>query len=212
MSIDYRFEPLERWPLTDTENRSPILFKQDYDNTLKLLSKELGQLGVAGVVVIQVVTRNGAVDLRRDGALTSRAKVEHPGVRISFTSKHGPLTYATDQYEGRYAFQMPDWQANLRAIALCLEALRHVDRHGVSRRGEQYTGWLALESRQAGGMTRDQALKILAQFVPGWADLTIEEVFRKARKHTHPDRNNGSRDNWYAVENAGKTLGLVTKA
>ena len=35
------------------------------------------------------------------------------------------------------------WQHNLRSIALGLEALRAVDRYGISRRGEQYAGFRA---------------------------------------------------------------------
>lgn len=39
-----------------------------------------------------------------------------------------------------------DWQINLRAIALGLEALRKLDRYGITSRGEQYTGWRAIEA------------------------------------------------------------------
>jgi hypothetical protein len=45
------------------------------------------------------------------------------------------LVYATDVC----AF----WQHNIRSIALGLEALRAVDRYGISRRGEQYAGFRA---------------------------------------------------------------------
>jgi len=36
-----------------------------------------------------------------------------------------------------------DWRHNVRSIALGLEALRAVDRYGISRRGEQYAGFRA---------------------------------------------------------------------
>lgn len=45
------------------------------------------------------------------------------------------LVYATDVCEF--------WQHNIRSIALGLEALRAVDRYGISRRGEQYAGFRA---------------------------------------------------------------------
>ncbi len=45
------------------------------------------------------------------------------------------LVYATDACEF--------WQHNVRSIALGLEALRAVDRYGISRRGEQYAGFRA---------------------------------------------------------------------
>lgn len=34
-----------------------------------------------------------------------------------------------------------NWQHNVRSIALALQALRAVDRYGVTRRAEQYRGW-----------------------------------------------------------------------
>lgn len=43
-----------------------------------------------------------------------------------------------------YYGDMPPWQANIRAIAKTLEHLRDLDRWGVTKRGEQYTGWKAL--------------------------------------------------------------------
>ena len=52
---------------------------------------------------------------------------------VAFESKHGPLKYATDVFD--------HWHANLRAIALGLEALRKVERYGITQRGEQYTGF-----------------------------------------------------------------------
>lgn len=45
------------------------------------------------------------------------------------------LVYATDVCDF--------WQHNVRSIALGLEALRAVDRYGISRRGEQYAGFRA---------------------------------------------------------------------
>jgi hypothetical protein len=41
------------------------------------------------------------------------------------------------------------WQDNLRAIALGLEALRKVDRYGITKNSEQYTGWKQLEAGPA---------------------------------------------------------------
>lgn len=57
---------------------------------------------------------------------------------LSFESKVGFLSYPCDTYT--------DWQANVRAIALALAALRAVDRYGVTRRAEQYKGWARLEA------------------------------------------------------------------
>src|SRR5947208_1880483 len=76
-------------------------------------------------------------DIRLDGRPRARAVASHPGVVLAFDSRHGPLKYAVDTFDR--------WQDNLRAIALGLEHLRAVDRYGVTRRGEQYTGWRQIE-------------------------------------------------------------------
>jgi hypothetical protein len=91
-----------------------------------------------------------------DGGIYARATPFSPGVRVSFESRHGPLTYSADRFS--------HWQDNVRAIALSLEALRKVDRYGVAGHGEQYRGWTAIGNRPA-QMTREQA----AEFIAHWA-------------------------------------------
>ena len=68
----------------------------------------------------------------------ANASPKSPAVVIAFESKHGPLQYATDAFT--------HWQANVRAVALGLEALRRVERYGITKHGEQYTGWKQLGS------------------------------------------------------------------
>ncbi|MFG2046026.1 hypothetical protein ACGFIW_01180 [Micromonospora sp. NPDC048935] len=182
----YEIRPLGPWTGPVTRNRqSGSAFRAPWSATLDLIAKETLLLG-ARLVVIQVDVT--AADLRRDGMLRANARVGFPGVKVSFESKHGPLTYATDEYA--------HWQANVRAVALSLQALRAVDRYGVSKSGEQYRGWTALPSGSPSGqMTADDAARLLA----GYADagVTAERVlsdaevrraaFRQASRQTHPD-------------------------
>lgn len=155
--------PLRDWldPVTDPR-RSASAFRATWDDTLDLLCAEVEWLG-GDQIVLQVDVTDA--ELRRDGMLRTHAQVGFPGVRVSFNSVHGPLTYSTDAYEARYAGGLRSWQANVRAIALGLEALRAVDRYGISSRGQQYTGWTAIGSKPA-VMTRDQA----AEFIAYWAE------------------------------------------
>lgn len=212
MSFQVVIEPIDRWPLPDTKPRKPAQFRASYANTLTLLKRELTEIGARGAVVIQIVTANGYDDLRRDGMLRAGAKATHPGVRISFESKHGPLTYSTDVFEYRYAGDPPDWQANLRAIALGLEALRAVDRYGISRSGEQYRGWRQLEAGTgavATSMTIEAALALIAHEAGDEVALNSElftAQLRRAKANAHPDRNNGDRSRWDAVEQAARVL------
>jgi hypothetical protein len=205
MSFHIVTEPIDAWPLPDTRNRSYPPFTATYRQTELLLHRELGQIGARGPVVMQVVTRNGANDLRRDGALRAQAKIEHPGVRLSFESKHGPLTYATDAFDGTYS--RPAWQQNLRAIALGLEALRKVDRYGIARSGEQYRGWRAIEA--AGS---DSPMQVLTRWAgPVFGDRyrdDLPKLARFARVGAHPDRNGGDHTGSDEVLAAIKALGL----
>ncbi|MEV1013889.1 MULTISPECIES: hypothetical protein [unclassified Micromonospora] len=182
----YEIRPLGPWIGPVTRNRqSGSAFRAPWSATLDLIARETVLLG-ARLVVIQVDATEA--DLRRDGMLRANAKVNFPGVKVSFESKHGPLTYATDEYA--------HWQANVRAVALSLQALRAVDRYGVSKSGEQYRGWNALPAGSPDGqMTADDAARLLA----GYADagVTAERVlsdaevrrtaFRQASRRTHPD-------------------------
>jgi hypothetical protein len=122
----------------------------------------------------------------RTACCTSRARVDFPGVRVAFHSVHGPLTYATDRFD--------DWRDNVRAIALGLEALRAVDRYGVSGRGEQYRGWTAIESAPA-ELTVEQAAEVLAEHSGRrWTAAQIltdrdalAAAYKAAARQHHPD-------------------------
>lgn len=190
----YEIRPLGLWgrPVT-TPRASSGRFRADWRSTLDLLGREVGALD-GRLVVLQVDVEDG--ELRLDGMLRARSKVGFPGVRVSFESRFGPLTYATDAYEQVYHQDPPGWQANVRAIALALEALRAVDRYGVTSSGEQYRGWTAIAARSTEDtMTREQAADLFAGD-PGSAFTKADllrsgeaalAAFRWLAKRHHPD-------------------------
>ena len=209
MSFQIVTEPIDRWPAENARQRKSVPFRASYADTVDLLTRELDMLGAKGRAVVQVVTRNGGQDLRRDGLLRAQAKIDHPGVRLSFTCRQGELTFATDVFEQHYSWQIPGWQANLRAIALSLEALRKVDRYGITKSGEQYRGWQQLEAGPA-KLTEEQALGVLRQYAPPTkADESVAQLYRWAKAGSHPDRHGGLRGPWDDVERAAKTLELT---
>jgi hypothetical protein len=161
----YTFRPLPIWPHKPTPNRrSSYTFRAGWQDTIDRIGYEIDRLGGSDAI-IGAGFREG--DIRRDGLPRADARQPaHPGIELSFDSRHGRLVYATDAYD--------DWQANARAIALGLEALRAVDRYGISSRGEQYAGWLQLET-SAPSATRGRAL--------------VEEAggIRQALMRHHPD-------------------------
>lgn len=180
--------PIREWPGELTRNRSRSLFKAGLSDTLQLLDREIWHLTdtraqrESGELLIAIP----AGDLwRLDGRPRAHAVAEHPGVIFSLDSKHGPLSYPCDTFT--------TWQDNLRAVALALEALRKVDRYGVTKRGEQYRGFMAIEATAApsGFATADEALHfigILAHAEPDRANVrTVRVVLRAAQRAAHPD-------------------------
>jgi hypothetical protein len=195
----WQIEPLGSWNRPVTEYRaSRYRFKASWEHTLTLLVDEADRLDVRGAIALRIDVQRG--DIRRDGMLSARASVGFPGVVVSFQSRFGPLSYATDAYEW--------WQHNVRAIALSLEALRAVDRYGVSKSGEQYAGWRAIESgHPAGFASADEAVRWLRE-VTGVTDPAVssESLLRRAAAMWHPDRNNGDRSNWDRLDAAKQLL------
>jgi hypothetical protein len=124
-------------------------------------------------------------DLRLDGQPYANTRPRHPGVTVAFKSNHGPLKYTADKFA--------TWTENLRAIALGLEALRKVDRYGVTSRGEQYAGWKALPA--APSETVERGRDLIAQH----GNVTA------ALKATHPDVG-GNAEDFRAVQAAREAI------
>lgn len=169
---DITFRPIDVWPGDLSRSRRRAPFRTNWGTTVKLLERELGMLNAKNVVFQIAVDER---DLRVDGKPRAQARADHPGVILAFESKYGPLKYVVDAFDR--------WEDNVRAIALGMEALRKVDRYGVTKRGEQYTGWKALPagSDDTHGIPDAQtAREYLADRYGG--DI------RRALMETHPDR------------------------
>jgi hypothetical protein len=198
----YEVRPLGHWtdPVT-TDRKSAWTFRASWPSTLELLGRETELLG-ARLVVLQVDVTDA--EIRRDGMVRANAKIKQPGVVISFDSTHGPLRYATDTYDS--------WQANVRAVALALQALRAVDRYGVTSRGEQYVGWKALAPPITGFATAEDAVRWMAiQAVPHMEDAwgrSPRELYRFLAKRFHPDAGGDPAD-WDRLDAARQVLDLA---
>ena len=138
MSVEFR--PLTTWPRPFTKNRRGGNFSTSYLATVAALGYEIAKLGGKNIVI---QTSMDESDIRLDGWPRANArKPSHPGVVVSFESRQGPLSFACDEFA--------EWRDNLRGIALTLERLRLVDLYGVTKSGEQYTGWKALPPQSQG--------------------------------------------------------------
>lgn len=201
-------------PLSDTTwlrgNRQMSRFTASWVDTRDLLHREVDMLGGKGLV-IGLDVREGQV--RLDGGLYANARVNSPAVEVAFESRHGPLLYRCDRWTLGYGAKMREhWQHNVRAIALTLEALRAVDRHGASASGEQYRGYKAIGTGPATeAMTVEAAKRTLMDYAGHTGPTVVSAddwaaLVRKARAATHPDRNNGERSAWNLVESCTTLL------
>lgn len=209
MALQYRVVPLTDYTIFTTTSRLYSPFDSSWSSTQQLLERELAALRAEDVTLELALL---AGQIRRDGMPRADAKVSHPGVRLSFGSVHGPLSYVCDRFVRRYSNDPQSWQINLRAIALGLEALRKVDRYGITNRAEQYRGFAELPAGTGGialgGMTKDQALEVIATHDPGAGDAPLERRWKRARAAAHPDRHGGDQSAWDQVEQAALVLGL----
>ncbi|HWU31023.1 MAG TPA: hypothetical protein VN041_18225 [Microbacterium sp.] len=176
--------PIGDWPGELTRDRQASKFSATFSDTLRILRREIYHLvdTKAQQDSAEVLIAIPAGAFRLDGRPYANAKAEHPGIIFSIDSRHGHLSYPCDTFT--------TWQDNLRAVALALEALRKVDRYGVTKRGEQYRGFLAIEATAApaGFATADAALTYLEQLVDGWADRREPaRLLRGAQRIAHPD-------------------------
>jgi hypothetical protein len=198
--IDATLRPLGVWPGPVTAERKPSPFRASWRDTVKLLDRELWHLD-AQDLVLQLDYQER--DIRKDGMPRADARMGGPGVIISFQSKHGPLRYPCDAFT--------DWRDNVRAIALALEALRRVDRYGITRRAEQYAGWKALPSSTQPVMTTAQAAAWIGGLTAVQPRAILDspqlarETVRMAASRTHPDAG-GDASDFARVQEAKRVL------
>jgi hypothetical protein len=183
-----------------------------YSQTLDLLHRELDAVLARDVVIQLALTER---DITRDGTPRAGSRPTHPGVILSFQKRAGwnsarkqwdflPLSFPCQRFV--------EWESNLRAIALALEALRKVDRYGITQSNEQYRGWAQLPSSTAEAeMSPDQAATVIANV----SDFNMAKIVashsvardavRQAMSRSHPDKG-GNHDVFVRVGKAREVL------
>lgn len=192
--------PIGEWPGAMTPRRTISPFSANLTSTLTLLKRELRELGAKNVEML-IAVPPGA--FRQDGRPYANAKPEHPGIILSFDTKAGHLSYPADQYT--------TWQDNLRAIALSLDALRKVDRYGVTKHGEQYRGFLAIEAMPSSEWaTSELAAEFIRSYIASRGVTTIMQDLgfqvKQAMRLSHPDMPDGDAEIFRKVMTAEKRL------
>ena len=123
-------------PRTSPGNRVPARFKVEIADTINDLLAELDLLDTRHIVI------SSFVPTKRDGLpYANSPEPSDPGVAVYFDRRIGsvwkPFVIACDHYT--------KFRWNLRAIAMTVEALRTIARHGASSMLERaFTGFAAL--------------------------------------------------------------------
>jgi hypothetical protein len=204
--ITVRCRPISTFPKAETPDwkRKRSQFRSQWGVTLDELRHELAHLR-AKDVVLELDIREDEIRIR-DGWPKSSARPRSPRVVLSFTIPDvGGVRYPCDTFD--------DWGDNVRAIALALEALRSVDRYGVTTKHEQYAGWKALPGSTVTVMTTMEAAEVLAahQTFATANDILrghniARDAYLRAVKRAHPDMPTGSAKDFQAVQNAKMVL------
>lgn len=148
----------------------------------------------------------GYRQVRNDGLPYSNARPEHPEAELQVTKS----VYANGRWSPKVltfrSFKYDTFADNMRAIGLTMEALRALDRWGVTE-GQQYSGFAQIEAPKA---------EADAQWLAGVlrvdvADLTANPgAFRNAAiKATHPDRAGQPEFPFAGIENYRRACAVV---
>jgi hypothetical protein len=192
------YEPLLDWPYPPSQHeRSP--FTARWTTTRDLLLREADHLGATLVIIELDLARDC---LRQDGEIRANARLSSGKVRISLDTRHGPMRFACDRYHAGAV----SWQANARAVALTMEALRTVDRYGAVHTAEQYQGFLAIEPKREKFASADDALLWVRQRAGNHSDvMTPKAAYRSAARRLHPDTG-GHVDDWGLLDQARQLM------
>ena len=108
--IDLRFRPIEKAIAAPKGGAKKAPFEASFRRVLDDLERELGYLKATDIVIEAALELR---EIRNDGWPYSNARPRTPGIRLSFKSKHGVLSYECATYD--------HWEWNLQAIGLTLE-------------------------------------------------------------------------------------------
>lgn len=202
MSVRLTWREVRTWPGAPTGTRAKAPFKKANARLLDELDRELWKLSVTSATLSGYFR---VQDFRRDGSVYADARPSAPGVILEYDRSGSHFRFACD----RFTY----WLDNLDAIVRSLEALRMIDRYGVTS-GQQYEGFKAIPERATEALTTTQALEVIRQHSGNGisaADLSrdpeaLVRALRLAKNRTHPDTEGGSHAAFLEVQAAEKIL------
>jgi hypothetical protein len=117
--------------------------------------------------------------MKQDGTPYSQQRTpEDPGVVVRFRRHGRPYAIPCDRFVSI--------EANLRAVALMLEASRLLERYGFDQFTEEFEGYKALPDGTASTTVVDPHIVLGVQ--PGAAPEVVAAAFKALALKHHPDR------------------------
>lgn len=152
-----------------------------FDYARRSLTEELNRLGAKTVTLSSNVPIRGDDHPYSDAA---RRRMDDPGVAVYFMLKGRPFVMAQDRYY--------DVAANTRSLALAIEGMRQMERHGGATMMERAFEGFAQLPPPAGGKPKRPWFEVLRYKDPDERELLSEtEVkarFASIAKMGHSDR------------------------
>lgn len=135
------------------------------------LRSELALLGATSIVL------SSNVPLRADGeaaASSARKRMDDPGVAVYFILKKRPMVMAQDRFT--------DIAANIRSLAMAIDGMRQLKRHGGGTMMERaFTGFAAIAPPDWKKPWRE-----VFGVKPDWRG-DIASLYREKARNRHPD-------------------------
>jgi hypothetical protein len=190
MTIAYPLQWPDGWPRAKAVDRKPARFQTTWAKTLDKLGKEVRLLGGSPPII------SSNVNLRRDGfpyADMAQDRIPDPGVAVYFTMRNKPRVMARDAH--------PTMHENLHSLALTIEAMRAIERHGGSLMMERaFEGFASLPAPGSASCWD------ILQVKPYASREEIEANYRRLARERHPDA--GGSDAMMAELNAARVQAL----
>lgn len=212
--LDYTHEPIEEFPRPLTKSRTWSQFEKTWTGVQMILERETRMLK-ARRGSLKIKTFHRPYDVLKSGKLRSDVrKPENPGVVVVFDvydddqKRYVPMSFECDKFL--------DWKDNVRAIADAMEALRKIDRYGVTGGGKQdahYQGYRAALPSAEGKIT---SLDVALYFLSEHSGIRISELqassiardtaYKRAARKLHPDTPTGDTELFVKLQDAQRFL------
>jgi hypothetical protein len=196
----------EGWP-RQNGRKGTGPFRTSADTAIRSLYENMRSLKATGLVV------SSNCKIRQDGTPYREdmvARLKDSGVAVYFTYAGKPMVMAQD------AYQLP--MANIRSLALAIEAMRAIERHGGGYMMQRsFDGFAALPPPGGeAGYVKPPWRKVLkmdayGEIAPEDAILLAEAKYKQLARQAHPDAEGGDAQRMaelnVAIEDARAELG-----